>query len=850
MNAISPEEFKETVRSKTDIVQLIGESVALKPQRGGRLWVGLCPFHDDHNPSMQVNPERQTYKCWSCGAGGDCFSFLMALDNLSFREVLVQLAERARLELPTVFRPAGPSGSEKADLYAVLEWAERQYHECLLYSTQAEAARRYLHESRGFTTATIAEFRLGYHPDDWGWLLQKARGKYSEDLLVQARVAGARDSGGAYDYFVNRVMFPIRDERGRVVAFGGRVLPGQDDSKGKYWNSPESPLFVKSKLCFGLEKARETIKRTGSAIIVEGYTDCIKAHQAGVRNVVATLGTALTESHVAVLKRFAGKVILIYDGDEAGRNAAERALARLLAQDIDLRILTLPDGLDPDEFLDSAGPLQFQKLAEEALEAWDYKWRILVARHDLSSSAGSETVVQEMLQLLQHAPGMAGTNREAKCLQRLQQRCGISEQRLRDQLRQQRRVNAVEATRRPGANPASSTHRLPAPHAPFDATALNSTAFDPTDFAGFRDASEPSVSDFPNTASTNEAAWARSVQDVLRRRSGPVLRECEFVRLLFTNPDRIGRIRQQIGLDELGHPALRELVASAFDFDEAGESISFDRLLSRLESPALKNLVVWIADRSWLDSGSGRNARADSTADSAYRTEETEQTDDDRSGRINDPDAAQNMLDRALYRQLDHHLRDLLRELKQSASRESDDAESLAPDWEAPAWRKLRPDLESAIRHELTRQRNRSGAGYSEPTDNRNAADPAARDQSTGPQDQLNCLVDQLGRYLCRRLVDTDLHNEPTADFDRWQLNEGIRLAVQTELTRAQDARLLDEIVGQIRRASEQRRLLVARNQSLDTQSSSGSLSREHLELLRKADSLHRERAVQPPTTD
>jgi len=341
------DDFKERVRSQTDLVGLIGESVALQAVRGGRDFIGLCPFHDDHTPSFHVYPDRQYYRCWACNEGGDCYSFVMKRERLEFREALEMLARRANLEMPKSFRQSSVEPSEKATSNDALAWAEREFHECLLTAPFAAKARDYL-ASRGFTAETIKRFRLGYHPDNWEWLLGRAgRGvsgkRFTPEQLLAAGLAMKRKDGVSYfDCFEDRVMFPIHDNKGAPVGFGGRVLPGASDAAGgKYINSNESPVFAKSRMLFAFHHAREAIVKAETAVVMEGYTDCIMAHQCGLPNAVASLGTALTEQQVALLKRFARKVVLVFDSDEAGQKATERALTKFLAQEVDLRILTL-----------------------------------------------------------------------------------------------------------------------------------------------------------------------------------------------------------------------------------------------------------------------------------------------------------------------------------------------------------------------------------------------------------------------------------------------------------------------------------------------------------------------------
>ena len=443
MSSQSPQEFREAVRGHTDIVGLIGETVALQARSGGRQHVGLCPFHDDTNPSLNVYPDRQTFRCWSCDTGGDVFTFVMKRENVTFPEALEILARRANLEMPRTVTGRSPEQeSNRARVFEVLQWAENEFHRTLLESPAAEPARQYLAD-RGFSDEMIRLFRIGFHPDNWSWLLNRAQGKYSNQLLSDARLIGTREDGSAYDNFVNRVLFPIHNERGQTVSFGGRILPGSQDSR-KYWNGPESVVFHKSRLLYGLDKARETIRETNCAIVVEGYTDCLAFHQHGIRNVVCTLGTALTDSHVTVLKRFARQVVLVYDGDDAGQRAANRAVEMFLAQDVDLRILTLPDGQDPDEFLAAHGADEFNRLSGGALEAWEFRFQKARRQFGLDSIDGRQRVLEEMIHVLAQVPRLSESLRENLLIANLAQRLAVVEDSVREQLKAARSRGIVK----------------------------------------------------------------------------------------------------------------------------------------------------------------------------------------------------------------------------------------------------------------------------------------------------------------------------------------------------------------------------------------------------------------------
>ncbi len=453
------DDFKELVRSRTDIVQLVGERVALQSRRGGRELVGLCPFHDDHTPSMRVDAERQSYKCWACGEGGDCFAFVQKIENVEFRDALELLATKAGLEMPRYGRGTdgkNPEGVEsggkptRKELFDALAWAESEFHGCLRTSQEGAAARAYL-DSRGFNREAIDRFRLGFAPADGQFLQRRAAQRFKSPkvattLLSTVRLIAARAEGnGFYDYFRGRVMFPIRDPAGRTVAFGGRVLPGAATNAGKYVNSAESGLFTKNRVVFALDVARGAIVERDAAVVMEGYADCIMAHQFGITNAVATLGTALTDNHVAALRRFTRKVILVFDGDQAGKEAAEKSLPRFLSQDVDLRILTLTSEKDPADFLVSQGASAFEKLLETAAEAWEYKLRLCIERIGVDSVDGREQIVAEMLELFRQAPGFGGSARENIVLNRLAFRVGLSETRIREMLVENRR-KAVKAT--------------------------------------------------------------------------------------------------------------------------------------------------------------------------------------------------------------------------------------------------------------------------------------------------------------------------------------------------------------------------------------------------------------------
>lgn len=435
-------EFKEQVRAKTNIVDLIGEGRAVTPRRGGNEYVALCPFHPDRNPSLTINPARQTFMCWVCKEGGDCFSYVMKSENLEFRAALELLANRAGVEMPARLSKITPEQrSFKEEVAAALEWACDQFHQSLRNGAAGEAARDYL-LSRNFEEQCWNTFGLGFHPDNWEWLIRRRPDHLSLEALKAAGLIGERDEGrGYYDNFVNRVMFPIRDTNGKTVAFGGRVLPGQaGDSAPKYWNSPETMVFKKSQILFGLDHAKKSIQEKHLALIVEGYTDCIALHNFGFTHTVGTLGTALTSQHVELLRRFCEKAVLVYDADFAGMTAMERSLPQFMAYDFDLKILTLPEGNDPADYLENFGTEAFERLIETAPDGWDFKLKQVIERIGLRSDRERQRVMEEMLELLCQVPRQETSAKEDMWLGRLSRQVMVQEHTIRRKLKELRQA--------------------------------------------------------------------------------------------------------------------------------------------------------------------------------------------------------------------------------------------------------------------------------------------------------------------------------------------------------------------------------------------------------------------------
>ena len=394
------EDAKRQVQHATDIVALIGEHVALRAR--GREFVGLCPFHDDKNPSMYVVPAKQIYKCFACDAGGDVFSFVMDYHKMTFPEALRHLAERANIQLPsTRVRGGGEGPSTRERLIQASQLALAFYQQLLKDPETGHIARQYITD-RGISDEMVAAFRFGYAPDAWDGLVNAIESSHwDRQAFEQAGLIGARNNGpGYFDKLRHRLIFPICDALGRPIAFGGRKL--RDEDEPKYLNSPESELFNKSATLFGLDLAKKPIIDARTAVIVEGYTDVIACHQAGVRNVVATLGTALTVEHARVLRRFSDRVILLFDADEAGQSAADRALEIFFNEPLDIQIGILPDGLDPADLLAKDDGLpRWTQSCDAAVDVMTFAFgRLADAYERADTMAGRQRIIEDYLRRL------------------------------------------------------------------------------------------------------------------------------------------------------------------------------------------------------------------------------------------------------------------------------------------------------------------------------------------------------------------------------------------------------------------------------------------------------------------
>lgn len=554
-----PDTSLSAIKNAVDIVALAGDYLPTL-RRVGSKFKALCPFHDDHNPSLELNPDRQSFKCWSCGAGGDIFDFVKNIEHVEFPEALRMLADRAGIVLERQpAAAAGPKGPSKSDLFEVNAWAEEVFAAALGESAEALA---YL-EGRGLTRASVERFRLGYAPEARGWLLGLARRKgYSPELLEQAGlVVRAEGTGPARERFRGRLLFPIHNGQGRTVGFGGRILPRVERAMAeqglhvaKYLNTPETTLFQKRTLLYGADLARAAARKAGWVAVVEGYTDVIAAHQAGLENVVGTLGTALGNEHLGNLQRLADRVVLVFDGDEAGMSAADRSLELFLGHNIDLRVMTLPAGQDPCDFLLQRGGGAFRELAERAPEPLNYVLDRAGARFDLANTEGTRKAAEWVVGIMNaakpaHRLGLEV--KQAKVLDELSRRLHVSV----ESLTQLRRQLQRPAPRRAGAT---------------------------GDVSG--GATAGAIADGPAGQPAASPAPIR-LADLDRT-------DLELMQVAMEEPAAIEWLATRVSPSSLREGPLRALLQACYDLHSEGRRPGYENLMIRLEDPALRGLAT------------------------------------------------------------------------------------------------------------------------------------------------------------------------------------------------------------------------------------------------------------------
>ena len=518
------------VKEASDIVDVIGSYISLRPA-GQQTFKGLCPFHDDHRPSFDVDPKRGRYRCWSCGKYGDVITFVQEYEKVEFAEALEILAKRAGINLEKSENLV--QNRLRGSMLDSVRWASDQYHQCLQESPLAAEARSYL-SSRGLEDEIIRQFGLGFAPRRGDWLLELAHNDGVDvGMLEQVGLIGRKtDKPGLYDRFRDRIMFPIRNVLGNTVGFGGRIMPSSPfiDKAPKYYNSSDSPLFSKSEQLYGIDQARNAIGKVGYLAVVEGYTDVMMAHQMGVGNIVATMGTAINARHLRQLRRWTSKVVLVFDADAGGEQGVDRALELFVTNDMDLAIATLPVGLDPCDMLLNDGPEAFQEVLKGAVDALEFKLSSILAEisRDGASVETKRKATDSILSVLARIPVESSPSSQLKMqlmLGRIGKRLGLSDETLKN------RVNELR--------PKTESRKV-------DTNIINTT--------------EES------------------------RRAKPVPEEKELVEVLLANPDLVFRAKQDLSIDDLNHPGLRQIVSILFDLlDEKRTKMNWS-ICSRLTS--------------------------------------------------------------------------------------------------------------------------------------------------------------------------------------------------------------------------------------------------------------------------
>jgi DNA primase len=421
-----PEGFVEEVRQVADIVRVVSEHVTLK--KAGSSWKGLCPFHQEKTPSFNVRQEPAVFHCFGCGEGGDVFKFLMLREKMSFPEAVETLARRFGLAVPERGAAPGPDRREREELLALMEAAAAHF-ERTLWTGPGQRAREYL-LGRAFRKETLERIRAGAARDSWDDLLRALRGRFAPAALERAGLVLARQGReGHYDRFRNRAVFPILSEAGQVVAFGARSLDGSDP---KYLNSPETPVYHKGRILYGLAWAREAVRREGRAVLMEGYLDVARALEVGLEGAVATCGTALTGAHARLLRRFTDTVCVSFDPDEAGLRAAGKSLETLLEEGLRVRVVGLPEEHDPDTFLKAEGGDAYRRRLEEAPEGVEWLMGRAEREHDVSTPAGKAGFLTALMPALVRVQNAV---ERSAWLARAVERGGLDDAAAREELR-------------------------------------------------------------------------------------------------------------------------------------------------------------------------------------------------------------------------------------------------------------------------------------------------------------------------------------------------------------------------------------------------------------------------------
>lgn len=418
----------EEIRNRCDVVDIISEYVHLKP--AGKGFKGLCPFHEEKTPSFMVSPEKQLFHCFGCGEGGNVFNFLMKYEKLSFFEAVKMLAQKSGVPLPVDEEKENILHKKKERLYKLNNLVANYYRECLFRTNQGKKVINYF-KKRGINDTSVEKYKLGYAPSGWDALnnFLKKKGYSYEELIKAGLIKKSKIEGKYIDYFRDRIIFPIFNLSGRAIGFGGRVL---DDSLPKYINSPETLVYNKGSNLYSLNFAKEDIRKKNYIIIVEGYTDVLITQQYGFNNIAASLGTALTAKQIDLIKRFTNAVLIAYDADSAGNMATLRSLDLLVKAGLEIKVIDLPQGYDPADFLIKKGSETFQNLINRSLSLIDYKLKLLYSNYSIKTIEGKVKIVKEIIPTL----GLIETDNELTIqIEKISEKLKLSESSIRSDFR-------------------------------------------------------------------------------------------------------------------------------------------------------------------------------------------------------------------------------------------------------------------------------------------------------------------------------------------------------------------------------------------------------------------------------
>ncbi|MGI5888408.1 MAG: DNA primase [Oscillospiraceae bacterium] len=577
-----PSEFLEEILERNDMAEVAGGYTKL--QRSGKRYRGLCPFHNEKTPSFFIFPDTRSFYCFGCGAGGDVITFIEKAENLTYIEAVRFLAQRAGMEMPE--DTDNKVGRLRTRILAANREAARFFY-AMLNTDSGREARGYLRR-RGLRDSTITRFGIGYSPDSWDLLRNALRDKgFTDDEMIAAGLCKRSSKGSVYDFFRNRVMFPVIDLSGNVVAFSGRRLR-EEDSPRKYVNTGDTLVFKKSRILFAMNLAKNSISKNREIILAEGQMDAISMHQAGFDNAVAALGTALTDEHIKIMANYADSVVLAYDSDDAGRKATARAISMFRASNISVKVLEIPGAKDADEYIKKYGADSFRQLIERSSASTEYELRRAAAKYDLDTDDGKVRYLREATDILSRT--YSPTERDIYA-GRLSEQLGVSKDAILSQI-------GGNAKRRERAENRRREREM------------------------------------------SNVTGQYGIKSGERNEIGRIVAERRLVALIFKNPDKLGRAREKLGGAEIADPVMKKIFAAMAEKIDKGGFSGFSSLGEELSEEEMSALARAVADADSFNFASD---------DVDYLCEKIRQADEkpgkDEIGEM-DPENIKNMIEK------------------------------------------------------------------------------------------------------------------------------------------------------------------------------------------------------------